>query len=65
MNEFFGNIGSWFAKNKNEIIRDGLIVAGAIGAIVACNVLSKDIELDDSDDKELIVTTTMTPTSDQ
>ena len=64
MNEFFGNIGSWFAKNKNEIIRDGLIVAGAIGANVACNVLSKDIELDDSDDKELIETTTSDDTDE-
>lgn len=64
MNEFFGNIGSWFVKNKNEIIRDGLIVAGAIGAIVACNVLSKDIELDDSDDKELIETTTSDDTDE-
>ena len=64
MNEFFGNIGSWFAKNKNELIRDGLIVASAIGAIVACNVLSKDIELDDSDDKELIETTTSDDTDE-
>lgn len=64
MNEFFGNIGSWFVKNKNEIIRDGLIVAGAIGAIVACNVLSKDIELDDSDDKDLIETTTSDDTDE-
>lgn len=64
MNEFFGNIGSWFVKNKNEIIRDGLIVAGAIGGIVACNVLSKDIELDDSDDKELIETTTSDDTDE-
>ena len=64
MNEFFGNIGSWFAKNKNELIRDGLIVAGAIGAIVACNVLSKDIDLDESDDKELIETTTSDDTDE-
>lgn len=64
MNEFFGNIGSWFVKNKNELIRDGLIVAGAIGAIVACNVLSKDIDLDDSDDKELIETTTSDDTDE-
>lgn len=64
MNEFFGNIGSWFVKNKNEIIRDGLIVAGAIGAIVACNVLSKDIDIDDSDDKDLIETTTSDDTDE-
>lgn len=64
MNEFFGNIGSWFVKNKDELIRDGLIVAGAIGAIVACNVLSKDVELDDSDDKDLIETTTSDDTDE-
>ena len=64
MNEFFGNIGSWFAKNKNEIIRDGLIVASAIGAIVACNVLSKDVDLDESDDKDLIETTSSDDTDE-
>lgn len=64
MKEFFGNIGSWFVTNKNELIRDGLIVAGAIGAIVACNVLSKDVELDESDDKDLIETTTSDDTDE-
>lgn len=64
MKEFFSNIGSWIVTNKNELIRDGLIVAGAIGAIVACNVLSKDIDLDESDDKDLIETTTSDDTDE-
>ena len=64
MKEFFGNIGSWIVTNKDELIRDGLIVAGAIGAIVACHVLSKDVELDDSDDKDLIETTTSDDTDE-
>lgn len=47
MNKF--NLRDYWSKHKKDMIRDGLIAAGAIIAIVVCNVATKSIEADADD----------------
>lgn len=48
MKNKFKAFGAWASSRKGELIRDGLIVVGAITAIVVTNIVSKSIQAGDN-----------------